>query len=315
MENMLLKEIATLLRWWLWTLLLGVGLGLLGLLHPLFDSLSHFRIHFLVLIVVVSLLLLLVEQRRYRIVFLMVAVTISGYLWWQLRPFEKRSGSGVEKTINFAQFNLSFRNRSVDGFDQFLTKNSIDVVTLQEVTQKHRKSLERFKALYPHQTYCHFATVGGVAILSKYPFVTPPICIHNDGLVVATIDYQSNHLSIASVHLYWPYPFGQDSQINRLSDTLSHIPSPKIIAGDFNAAPWSHAVQKIADLSDTSPIEGIRWTLNFREFAPLPQLQLPIDHILLSGELRAEDIQVAPTQGSDHLPVVSRIGFVGQKQD
>ena len=121
-------------------------------------------------------------------------------------------------------------------------------------------------------------------------------------------------LSVASLHLHWPYPYKHHSQISRLEKAFVKIPSPKIIAGDFNASPWSYAVKRVMEASDTHVVEGVRWSLNVGNPNSLFHIQLPIDHILLSEGLEVKDIHVGKSLGSDHLPILGEIVYDKKKQ-
>ena len=116
-------------------------------------------------------------------------------------------------------------------------------------------------------------------------------------------------VSVASVHLHWPYPFSQASQIDRLEVRLRDIPRPVLVAGDFNAAPWSHAVSRIADATDTAVAGGLRFTFFIAPIRWAPSIAMPIDHILLPGGFSPAAIRVGPGPGSDHRSVVARLAL------
>lgn len=286
--------------------LLGVVAGFLGSLHPLFDSFSHFRMHLLVLLLLLALPLVFMGGKRGRSFAFLLFVSSSGYLLYMHQPFHQTTPTKESKTIKVMQFNLNFRNQQLHLLENYLAKEKIDIVTLQEVTRKHRKVLEtKLASSYPYQSYCPFARVGGVAILSKYPFHSSKgSCRHNEGLVWKQVMVENQTINIASIHLYWSYPYRQYSQITKFAKTLQAIPSAKIIAGDFNAVGWSDTLSRFTTLSDTSIPKGIRYSLT-----KAMAIELPIDHMLLSNDLKVYNIKVGSDLGSDHLPIVSEVGY------
>ncbi len=282
---------------------IAILLGFLSFIHPLFDSLTHFRIHFLIILVcfLVVLFFLISGKMRYTIVFILLSIFI--YLYILILGFEFMPTMIVKERINMMQFNLRFDNKHIDKLKTYLSKeSSIDVATFQEVTYAHKAKLEELKDKYPYQAYCEFATVGGEMIISKYPFTNNGGCIKGQGLVWREIDTGNKKFSLVSLHLHWPYPYSQYNQITTLSKELEQIKGPIILAGDFNAAPWSHAVERIANTSHSRVISGVRWSIKVD--TPIASIWLPIDHVLSYGFLN-EQIATGKDLGSDHLPILS----------
>ena len=76
-----------------------------------------------------------------------------------------------------------------------------------------------------------------------------------------------------------------------------------VVAGDFNATPWSPHFQDVlsqSDLQDTGAGRGIQNT--WYRF-PVLFLGLPIDHILTRG-VAVLQRQIGPPIGSAHRPLV-----------
>ncbi|MDM5272329.1 endonuclease/exonuclease/phosphatase family protein [Sulfurovum sp. zt1-1] len=286
-------------------------LGYLSFLHPLFDSMSHFRIHLLFIWCFLVLIVVFLQRHTVRYILIVLLIVVGGYITMLLQPYKGELQTTTDaKVIKFMQFNLNFRNRHMQRVKEYLEEQKIEIATFQEVTSKHRQFLEEMKEAYPFQRHCKFAGVGDVAILSKYPFVeSQGGCVKEEGLVWARVQFGEGELSVASLHLHWPYPYKHHSQISRLEKAFAKIPSPKIIAGDFNAAPWSYAVKRVMKASDTKVVEGIRWSLNIGDPSSFVHMQIPIDHILLSKEFGLKDIHVGKSLGSDHFPIISEIVF------
>lgn len=294
---------------------IALVLGYLSFLHPLFDSMSHFRIHLLFIWCLLVLIEVFLQGNIIRYVLILALIVVGSYTTILLQPYkgELQNTTGA-KVIKFMQFNLNFRNRHLQSVKAYLEEQDIEIATFQEVTAKHRQSLETMRDKYPFQRHCKFAGVGDIAIISKYPFAEPHgECVKEEGLVWTRVQLDEGELSVVSLHLHWPYPYKHHSQISRLEKVFATIPSPKIIAGDFNAAPWSHAVQRIMAASDTKVVDGVRWSLNIGNPNSLLHLQLPIDHLLISKELRVKDIHVGKSMGSDHLPILGEIVYAEKR--
>ena len=114
-----------------------------------------------------------------------------------------------------------------------------------------------------------------------------------------------------------PYPYNQKRQIGYLQKHLKAIPRPVILAGDFNATPWSHALSQITQATDTHVVGGLRLTYHldlkrWRRFKYIPldfRIGLPIDHVLTSPKLNVHTILKEKFVGSDHFPIVAKMIF------
>jgi endonuclease/exonuclease/phosphatase (EEP) superfamily protein YafD len=79
-----------------------------------------------------------------------------------------------------------------------------------------------------------------------------------------------------------------------------------VIVGDFNATPFSAIFRTVEDLSGTQNSgHGLGFFPTWPSFAPL----LPLDHLLVSGDISALKKQTGSSIGSDHLPVTTEIAF------
>ena len=306
-------------------------LGFANNLHPLLDSFSHFRVHLLFILLPTLLLLAFFHEKRNTFVFLGLVALGSLYLYFVTEPFHANSiDKNKTHTLKHVQFNLNFRNQRMEEFKDYLKETKPDVVTLQEVTPSHMKSLEelqyksyalnfsknypyvsREKGVYPYQVYCPFQAVGGVAILSKHPInEEKSVCLEGKGLLWSQILVEKQPINIVSIHTYWPYPYRQPEQIATIQEIFKHITPPTLIAGDFNAAAWSHSVKEIEKASKTKVVEGMRWSIILaKQFSIIPNFKLAIDHVLLSKEFQVEKIFVEKSLGSDHFPIVSKIKY------
>ncbi len=288
-------------------------LGFFNGVHPLFDSFSHFRIHLLLMLLPVMLLLAFFHKAKNRIAYFLLIAMGTFYLYFITQPFVAQTPD-KEKTnkLKHIQFNLNFRNRHMDEVLKYFEESSADVITLEEVTVPHQQALGSIKETYPYQAYCEFyPVVGGIAILSKHPFVPEKSsCLKGRGLLWTQILVNQEPINIVAIHTLWPYPHGQPAQIQEIKSVFKDFKGLTLIAGDFNAAPWSYSVDQIAEASNTKVIDGLRWTIDLKKQLPLfPNFKLPIDQVLLSDEFQVEKIFVEKSLGSDHLPVVSTIRY------
>ena len=288
-------------------LCLTLLLGWLGHVHPAFDSFSHFRLHVLVVLAVV--LIVTCFKRRWNSLLAGVAtVLISLGLTVDFLP-----GNAVQKNatgkrvVKVLQFNLFFANSNLSKAHALLSNVDADFVLLQEATRRTRGVLETLKATHPFQHYCK---VVGVAIASRHPFsdTAKSKCSPNFGFGSAQFLMDGRSITLASIHLSWPWPRGQSRQVDRLAPRLKQLEFPHIIAGDFNAAPWSHTVQRIAGLTGGKVAPGYRPSWGPGELGILRKsIGLSIDNTIFSNDLAIISRNVLADAGSDHLPMLTTL--------
>ncbi len=279
---------------------------------PVADSVAHFRLHLASAMAAAAILL--VVLREWRPAGIAGAVATAGFLG--LSPAMAIPGTAVHAgppaSITLVQLNLSFRNTALDSVAALVREQKADVVTLQEVNRDTRAVIESLGDDYRQVVLCPFAGVGGVAVLSRLELAPGESsgCADGEGMAWLRVMIEGRAVSVATLHLHWPYPFRQARQIDALEPRLRKIPRPILLAGDFNAAPWSHAAARIADATETTIAGGLRPSFSIRFGGWVPSITLPIDHVLLPNGMVVQDIRLGPGPGSDHASIVARLGFV-----
>lgn len=283
-------------------------LGFLGRLHPLFASLSHFRLHIAVAVAAAGLLLLAAPGWR-RNGAMMVALSLAAALA-TLWPALRSPGAAElpKPTYRLMQMNLRFDNPRPELVLDLLERERPDVVTLEEVSESWIERLSATQAAYPHRLICPpHSYIGGVAILSRRPFVgPPPRCTGRGSLAVASVDFDGRTAEVAALHLVWPWPFGQDRQVGRMAPLLAELGPRAILGGDFNATPWSETVRTLAGAAGMrlAPWVGPSYLDRRLPGWLRPLVGLPIDHVLVKGDIVAGRTMRLDAAGSDHLPVL-----------
>ena len=303
----------------IWLILLIVAtlpilIGYLGALHPMLDSIAHFRRHLAFVLIIATILLFFTDFKRgaLAIVVFSLFALFSTYETQGLKPTSE-SGSRHFKII---QANLRYDNPNTQKLIDLLKLEKPDFITYQEASRFWQKALGDFAQENGYQTYkCQRANnsiIGATGFLSRYPLIKAPqlntisedACAYDAGIASALIDIGiEKPLKLSSIHLYRPWPFPQRQQIMALP--LTNEPY-QIIGGDLNATSWSYAVTAIEDKTATRHVSGIvsSWLSysfpdNFR-----PIFGLPIDHVLLGKEFKLNKVKQLPSIGSDHLPMM-----------
>ncbi len=287
-------------------------LGFLGAAHPAFDSMGHFRMHLAAAMALAGLILLFTKLRREGLLVLVLALgaLASGAHAMGLGLAAGRAqavpdtGSGYK----LLQFNMLFKNKQPQELVRMIAREHPDIVTLQEVSRSFKPWLERLRGTFPYQKVCPSdGRIGGVAILSRRPWAegSGQGCFERGFAAVAQIDFGGRPVDVAALHLLWPWPHGQPAQVERLTGMMRALGDTAIVAGDFNAAPWSVTVQRLAqEAGATVHSPGPSWFVAELPQSWRPYIGLPIDHVMTKGLASAGKPQTAGDAGSDHLPVI-----------
>jgi endonuclease/exonuclease/phosphatase (EEP) superfamily protein YafD len=318
----------------LFTLLSGTALllGYFGSVHPSLDSFAHFRLHLAAVTVLAGLLLMLLRRKAIGVLFVLAALIPLGV---HVQYFGGRSPMEIVRLVRemlpqnvagksdrlasdadlapryrLLHANLRFDNPEPKEFLRLVAETAPDVLTLNEVSEIWLPIVETLKASYPNQLVCTAPSkIGGVAILSKRPFVGDALngCTNDGVLALQQIDFGGRVVTAGSVHLLWPWPHRQSQQITGMRERLrlaGESGRPLIFAGDLNAAPWSHAAKRIASFLNAAPV-SVPWGGWIYQTVPddYAWAGLLIDNVFVRGISVSNAARGRPF-GSDHLPVL-----------
>ncbi|MDI6026485.1 endonuclease/exonuclease/phosphatase family protein [Corticibacterium sp. UT-5YL-CI-8] len=290
--------------------------GFFGALHPAFDSFAHFRIHLAAVMILCALPLLLSALRTEALMALVFGVatlatvrddfTFSGTF-----PAEDISSQPVYRLM---QLNLRYDNTAVQEVMELIERVQPDVITLQEVSAAWRASLGPLSEVYPYNLICPAPHgVFGVAIFSRQAFTegAEKRCLDYGRMAVASFDFAGRSADVVSLHLDWPWPADQSSEIDGLVPVLSALGETALLGGDFNATPWSAAVHRVAVAGGLTmmPSPGSTWLYRALPHV-IDRLGLPIDQVMSKGDLRIRSARLGPRIGSDHLAVLVEFSLV-----
>ena len=294
----------------------ALALGYLGWLHPAFDSFSHLRLHLAALLLLAAPLLLILRFRIEALFAVVLGVaSVAQTVEWQAAPDnasagqEAAAGAGSGPVYRLMHLNLRYDNPTPEAVLSLIGRVRPDIMTLTEVSPPWVGKLALLEAAYPYRLICRPPTfIGAAAILSRRPFAagTEPACADRGAFAHARIDLGGREIEVAAVHMGWPWPFEQPWQLPRLEPLLAAVGGMAIVAGDLNAAPWSQSARRLAIAADARILRGVGPTWLDRRLPErlLPWIGLPIDNLMVKGEIVPATPRTLEHVGSDHLPVL-----------
>jgi len=176
----------------------------------------------------------------------------------------------------------------------------VDVVMLQEISNRNRVILRHLQDRFPHQHLCRFSRWNGIAVLSRFPFDGAQLCSETRAVAAARLVVGAQRVWAVSAHIPWPWPQNTSGNERAAMAVFARLEGAVIVAGDFNIAPWSGRVTRIA-LATRTRLAGPVWpTFTFR------RLPLPIDMAMAPG---GGEMETRPTLGSDHAGIVADLSL------
>ena len=290
--------------------LLGGGVSLFGLGGArwwIFDLCNHFQAQYFGFQVLCLLGLFVLRRFRWALlpaVFLILPC-------WNLAPYylPHKDAPLLSRPLRVLSFNVLLTNTRYADTLHWVQQTHPDIAFFPEVTHSWELGLDPLKTTMPHSIIYADTHNFGFALFSKYPIVEHvlvPSRFHGITMVQVTLDVDGRQVLFFGMHP--PSPLSadlseaRDDAFKELAKQLHGETRPVIVVGDFNATPWSHAVEPLhkAGLRDSMLGRGLSatWRRNF------PLVAIPIDQILLRGPIGTEARWTGPDLGSDHWPVV-----------
>jgi endonuclease/exonuclease/phosphatase (EEP) superfamily protein YafD len=239
---------------------------------------------------------------------LSIVVLAGGYMGW-LHPLGDALAVG-RGPASVAVFLLSllgirmgmfYENNDLAGLEADIRDAAPLALTLQEVSGPNLALLTNLEDLFPHQFHCPQGRRGGTAVASQLPAV-PGATVCVPGLSAMQVIFRDEPVWIVSVHLSWPWPYGQAAHVADLRPVLAGLEGPVLMGGDFNMVRWALSVRRLAAEARgqvAGPSKGSYTGLWF-----LPSL--PIDHVIAPGGGR---VVQRPGLGSDHLGLLANLAL------
>jgi len=295
-----------------------VGLGFLSPVHEYLDTVSSLRLH--LGLAAVAVLALALAARAWSAV--AVSGAVAGLALASLGPVW--SGERVmpgERAISLLSINLSNSNTAPEAALAAMLAADADVLaTIETPTSVVGPMGARLKAHYPHAAH---QSAGPERLLtsiwSRFPLSEVTVYPNNTLVPIATRVTVSppgrRPFGLIATHFARPDTGRQRIQIAGFREIAAGARRPLVIAGDFNAVPWSTGMAMVLDISETALARGVRLSWDGQYRSPFGTLNfpvgLPIDHVLASPEIGFAAMQTVEIPGSDHQGVWAELVLSG----
>jgi len=281
----------------------------------LLELFSHFPLQYLVLQVLAAMACLALGRRTWALLALLAAVANLQALWpyvpGLVAGHDAPAGDTGTPTVRLIAANLLYRQEDAGAIRAYLGRRSPDLVVLSEFTPRWREKLRDLERAYPHVVLRPRLNAWGLAIYSRHPLRAIEELDLGDtqsSNLRVLVQLPTGLVEVYGIHLASPPSRERAAQRNTQLRLLARRIAaadpalPRIVAGDFNATPWSPHFRDLlrdARLRDAREPFGLQATW---PALPAP-FGIPIDHCLVSGPLEVTRVATGDHTGSDHWPL------------
>lgn len=200
-----------------------------------------------------------------------------------------------------------------EGVSEYLVNSGADFLVLAEYHAEGGAIPADLTSAYPYFSSCSEPHDCNVVLLSRHKPVAErrELSASDNGLRMVWTDFEIDGapLRLAGVHLQRPYPATRYEVLREelLAFLRESDEDNLILAGDFNAAPWSFALRRFDDESSLTRHDramptwpAAPWT---RLRLPAPEAFMPLDHVYSGSNWRLVSVRRGPRTGADHFPI------------
>lgn len=274
-----------------------------------FDLTTSFRIQY-VIVLIPLLLLSLYRKQHLSTLVLFTALLFHAHAIAHFKaPAILTPQSSSEDILRLLSVNLQASNTNFGAMIDHIHTVNPDVLLVLEMTPLWHSKLKKSLPAFPFYFGRPLAGAFGIGVFSKLPFKDPKLIgFENEEISSIVLQLQSDdkQLTFIGTHPIPPMTANWFQRRNRhfvrLATYIVSEQGDVIVAGDFNITPWSGHYTRLlhnSRLRDSRSGFGIQptWPTFF-----LPAL-IPIDHILVSENLKVLARHVSRNIGSDHRSV------------
>ncbi len=278
--------------------------------QPLLQTL---RLHIAGAALVVAILLFVFSARWRGLLLAALAVVSLGEAGY--RYFAQQSTriamSSQGEGFSLITYNVLIWNERAAALADELLARDADVVFTFE-SGGLWSELDRLRERYPHKLGCDTEAVCDTMILSKTALAGTVGSLSDFSrgrLIVAESTIAGHDVNLVAVHMTKPYfDLAAEGESRALRRVLAGLEGPVVVAGDFNAAPWSGNLRRL--MRDAAlmpaPWHPATWP------ADLGPLGVPIDNVFTRAPALVETIEAIPDPlGSNHRGLEAVIRLPG----
>jgi endonuclease/exonuclease/phosphatase (EEP) superfamily protein YafD len=286
------------------------------------ELLSHFKIQYLILNIILFCGLLLTRRKKLIFISLLCLSFVSSEIIpWYIPPPRLENYS---TKLRILSLNVNTQNQSYSQVLSMVRREQPDVAVFMEINEAWVKQLNSLKNILPNTVANANPYNLGIAVYSKIPLENSAIAFFgktNNPSITGRLTFNGKAISLVAIHP--PPPIkptlfqARNQQLEEVSQYIRSLSSFVIIVGDFNITMWSPYYKRFVintGLKNARKGFGIlpTWPLKttYPPYSRIPSLlswllSIPIDHCLISPQIKVVKIRTGSDLGSDHRSLIT----------
>ena len=295
-------------------LLIGVVslVGFFGKWYWVFDLATSFRPQYAVGLLAAGTALLLRNWPRLGWAILIMGLANLAYvapMFWG-----KQNVPPESPRLRVVSINVHGQNHEYDKVTEFLNRVDADVVFLHETNRLWEAALSEAIAggrlpYQQHRSRPDHLIFSTLTLTKESPseVISHGWAEREARAMEVVVSLEETEVTLLGIHPLAPTNGRRaalrDAQFEFIADRVQKTPGPIMVAGDFNATPWSHVFGPLAHAGLRNSQRGYGLSASFPVRGNF-LTRIPIDHLLHSSHLVVVDRWLGPDIGSDHFPLV-----------
>jgi endonuclease/exonuclease/phosphatase (EEP) superfamily protein YafD len=272
----------------------------------LVELFTHFRLQYLVVAVLLAVVFLWYRDRNFTVLLILVSILNASFIvpWYRDNP---EAAAGPQ--IKLLHANVHSSNTDYQRLIDLVASEQPDIIFLQEVTPEWEAGVASLSKQYPYAYVESREGNFGIALYSKLPFdsaahvSSPPL---NHPTIIASVLLGGERLTLISTHPTIPIGhsyYARNEQLESVTQLARRVSGPVAVIGDLNETIWGPRYARLEQLAGLrNARRGFGILPTWPTFMPLAMI--PIDHVLVSVELKVLETHTGKRFGSDHLPLL-----------
>lgn len=279
----------------------------------LIELLTHFRLQFAA--GAILLLAAAIMRRRTAVAAIAALVVVANSL--PLLPYAMPGAAAAhagEAGLRVMVANVLYRSNGYERALAHIDAEDPDIVGLVEVTDAWIDALSELQQRFPYHVLWPEEGAHGLALFSRVPLHELETSPYRESDIQTAIhvlaDLPDRQVVLTLAHLVSPVTPRRAALRNRQIEAIAEMVNKDkerdhVVIGDLNITPWSPDYAALEDAGLVNAARGRGYMATWP--AGLGPAGIPIDHILLSGELHVQQLRTGASISSDHLPIVADI--------
>lgn len=297
----------------------------------LLELLCNFKFQYLLL----NLLLfgLLVLNRKKKLI--IISLFCLSIVFVEIAPwYIPKTGIEInnQTKLRILSSNVNVENQKYPQVLSLVRREKPDIAVFMEIHQDWVKQLDTLKDILPYSIVKANPYNLGIALYSKRPLEQASIAFlgtTQNPSIVGKLNINGQIVSLVAAHPPPPIKLAlfkaRNQQLEAIGKYIKSLSTPVIVTGDLNITMWSPYYKRFmsqAGLKNARQGFGLvpTWPLktNYPPYSKMPVLftrlfSIPIDHCLISPEIKVAKIRAGSSVGSDHRPLITDLVMPGKK--